>query len=136
MAYKKCKKAFTFTEALMAVAILSIATAGVVLPFAAGASVQNEGARHTLACLLASERIEKIKNTEYDDIVSNFQGTEAAGSLTAPDGSTFTGMKYQYLSRTTNCTNAYVAGNPALLIEVTVAYKSKPLVTLQTLVCQ
>ena len=72
----KCKnrKGFTLVEAMMAMVVLSIAASGVLLPFAAGASAQMEGARRTLATKLASDMLEKVVSTDYDNIAMVYAG--------------------------------------------------------------
>ena len=51
---------FTMIEATIAMVILAIAAAGILLPFANAAAVQEEASRQTLAANLASELMEKV----------------------------------------------------------------------------
>ncbi|MDD5135632.1 MAG: type II secretion system protein [Phycisphaerae bacterium] len=57
---------FTLVEALMALVILSIAAAGLLLPFASSAEVQRQGCNETLAAKLASDLTEQIIATDFD----------------------------------------------------------------------
>lgn len=61
-------RGFTLAEAIMATIVLGIAATGVLLPFASGAKVRAEGVRMTMAANLASDLIEKIINTSFDEI--------------------------------------------------------------------
>ena len=51
----KNRKGFSLAEAMMATVVLSIAAAGVLLPFTSGARVRAEGMRRTLGAKLASD---------------------------------------------------------------------------------
>ena len=65
-------KAFTLMEAMMALVILTIASAGLLLPFASSAAVQEEGTRRTLAAKLGCGLMEKIISTDYDSIIATY----------------------------------------------------------------
>ena len=82
---KKCKnrKGFTLAEALLAVVLLSIAAAGVLLPFTGGAVVRAEGTQRTLAAKLASDLMEEIISENFDVIVSRYNFLEAKGQIKA-----------------------------------------------------
>ena len=54
----------------MATVALSIAAAGVLLPFASGARVRAEGMNRTLGAKLASELMEEIVSTPFDRIMA------------------------------------------------------------------
>ncbi|MBN1816616.1 MAG: prepilin-type N-terminal cleavage/methylation domain-containing protein [Sedimentisphaerales bacterium] len=82
MKSRRNNKAFTLIEAMIAVSILAAAAAGILLPFAAGASVQMEGARRTLAAKLASDLLEEIIATEYAQIYFTWNGySEVQGQV-------------------------------------------------------
>ena len=66
-------KGFTLAEALMAMVILSIAAIGIVQPFSAGAAVQIEGWHRSLTAKLASDLLEEIVNTDYDEIITEVE---------------------------------------------------------------
>ena len=100
---------FTLAEALMAVAILAFAVAGVLLPFTSAQAVRAEGVRRTLAAELASDLMEKIIRTPFDRIVDNFDGySETEGQLKDAAGRTLASPNYAYFSREANCEYVYV----------------------------
>ena len=65
----KNQKGFSLAEAMIATVVLGIAAAGVLLPFTSGATVRAEGMRRTLAAKLASDLMEEIIGTEFDQII-------------------------------------------------------------------
>jgi hypothetical protein len=79
--------------------LLGIAAAGVLLPYASGASVQAEGVHRTLAALLANDLIEQIAATPFDSIVATYNYTESQGSLQDSSGTTLTDSMYANFSR-------------------------------------
>ncbi len=109
---KKCKnrKGFTLAEALMAVVLLSIAAAGVLLPFTSGAVVRAEGAQRTLAAKLASDLMEKVINTDFSVIVGLYNYTEAKGAISKEDGigGVFTSAHYSDFSRSVSSSYVYM----------------------------
>ena len=106
---KALKKGLTLTEALMAVVILGIATAGVVLPFAGGAAVQAEGKNRTLAAKLAMDLMERIVKMPFDSIVSTYNGyTEPKGQIKDADGLVINDPIYGNFARTSSCEYVYV----------------------------
>ncbi|MBN2457037.1 MAG: hypothetical protein JXB29_10980 [Sedimentisphaerales bacterium] len=118
-------KGFSLAEALMATVVLSMAAAGVLLPFASGASVRAEGVRRTLSARLASDLIEEIITTPFDNIVSTYDGyTEAKGQVKDLQGIVFSDSSYANFSRDAACTYVYVPQEtgdmPAEYITVTV----------------
>jgi len=89
-------RGFTLAEAMMAMVVLGIAAAGVLLPFAGGAKVRAEGMRGTLAANLASDLMEEIVNTDYNQIIDKYG--------TYPDTmAEFTDPMYANFSRGANC---------------------------------
>ncbi len=68
----KNRKGFTLAEALLAVVLLSMAAAGVLLPFTSGAAVRAEGMRRTLAAKLATDLTEQIISIEFDQIIGEY----------------------------------------------------------------
>ncbi len=134
-------KAFTLTEAMMAVVILAIAAAGLLLPFTSGAAMQAEGSRLTLAAKLASDLMEQIINTSFDDVVSSFNGySESQGQVKDSGGSVFTGSLYSKFSRDSSCSYVYFpiedmrASPKFILATVSVYYKSDEIVKINRLI--
>jgi hypothetical protein len=110
----------------MALVILSIVAAGLILPFAAGATVQQEGNKRTLASKLACDLMEKIVNTNFDDIVSEYNGySESQGQVEDASGQVFTDVIYSKFSRQAACQYVYVPQQAAFgtqtFISVTVS---------------
>ena len=93
----------------MAVVVLGIAAAGVLLPFTSGAAVRAEGMRRTLGARLASDLMEKIINTPFDQIVSSYDGyAEPQGQVEDAGGTVFTDSNYANFSRDVSCAYVYV----------------------------
>jgi len=67
------RKGFSLAEAVIATVVLGIAAAGVLLPFTSGVSVRAEGARRTLGAKLASDLMEEIIKTPFDDIKTTYE---------------------------------------------------------------
>ncbi len=134
-------KAFTLTEAIMAIAILAMAAAGLLLPFAGGAALQAEGARLTLAAKLASDLMEQIINTPFDEVVSSFNGySESQGQVKDSGGSVFTGSLYSKFSRDSSCSYVYFPNEDTrvsskfILATVSVYYESDEIVKINRLI--
>jgi type II secretory pathway pseudopilin PulG len=87
---------FTLAEAIMATVVLGIAAAGVLLPFSSGARVRTEGVRMTLAVKLASDLMEEIVNTDFNQIITKY------GTYT-DTMSEFTDPMYANFSRGASC---------------------------------
>ena len=84
-------KGFSLAEAMMATVVLSIAAAGVLLPFTGGAAVRAEGRRSTLASKLAADLVEQIIRTDFEQIVTAYDGyAEAQGHVKDAGGVVFT----------------------------------------------
>ena len=79
----KNREGFTLAEALLAVVLLSMAAAGVLLPFAGGAVVRAEGSQRTLAAKVASDLMEEIISEDFDVIVGRYNFFEAEGQMKA-----------------------------------------------------
>ena len=104
------RSGFTLAEAMLAVVILGIASAGVLVPFTSGVSVRAEGMRRTLGGKLCSDMIEQILVEPFDDIVGDYDGySEAEGQIKDATGTVFTDSRYARLSRTVSCDYVYVA---------------------------
>jgi len=136
-------KGFSLAEAMMATVVLGIAAAGVLLPFTSGAAVRAEGMRRTLAAKLASDLVEEIMQTAFDDIVASYNGyTEGQGHIKDASGVEFSDPHYVRLSRNASCEYVYMpeesrAASPGfILITVTVYYDGKELASVKRLVSE
>jgi len=134
-------RGFTLAEALMAVVILGIAAAGVLLPFSSGAMVQAEGVRRTIAAKMASDLMEEIVQTPFEDIVSTYDGyAEPQGQMKDAGGTVFSEATYANYSRVVSCQEVYVpqesGTTEAALIqaEVRVYYSGKPVAVINRLI--
>jgi len=137
------RRGFTLAEAMMAVVVLSIAAAGVLLPFSSGAAVRAEGVRRTLSARLAGDLIEKVVNTPFDQIVTLYDGySEPQGQIKDADGTVFTDSNYANFSRNVSCEYVYVpqeSGTTApkfILITVQVQYNGKQMANINRLVSE
>jgi hypothetical protein len=93
--------------------ILGMAAAGVLLPFADGASVQAEGLHRSMAAGLANDLLERIVSTPFDQVTAapplGWHGyTEAQGQIKDASGTTFTDPIYANYSRDVSCHYIYV----------------------------
>ena len=132
---------FTLAEAMMAVVVLSVATAGVLLPFSSGAAVRAEGMRRTLAAGLAGDLLEQIANTPFDEIVTDFDGyTESQGQVKDSAGDVFLDPHYANYSRDASCSYVYVpqesgtAESVFIQATVQVYYSGRPIAVINKLI--
>jgi prepilin-type N-terminal cleavage/methylation domain-containing protein len=103
------RKGFSLAEAMVATVVLGIAAAGVLLPFTTGAKVRAEGTRRTLAAKLASDLMEEIVNTPFDQVVGQYNGhTEIQGEVKDANGVVFSDLNYANFSRDASCAYVYV----------------------------
>jgi len=137
------RRGFTLAEALMAVVVLSIAAAGVLLPFSSGARVRAEGVHRTLGGKLASDLMEQIVNTSFDQIVASYNGySEPQGQVKDADGVMFTDASYANYSRDASCGYVYVpqesgADDPIFIrATVRVYYSGRTVATVNRLISQ
>ncbi len=133
---------FTLVEAVLAMVVLSMAAAGVLLPFADGASVQSEGAHKSLAAGLANDLLERIIGTPFNDLTAWNGYTEAQGQLKDASGTTITDPIYANYSRDVSCYYVYVpqqggmaAPNFALAF-VRVYYRGQEIAAVHRLISQ
>ncbi|MBN2137279.1 MAG: prepilin-type N-terminal cleavage/methylation domain-containing protein [Sedimentisphaerales bacterium] len=136
-------KGFSLAEAMIATVVLSIAAAGVLLPFTSGAAVRAEGTRRTLAAKLAADLVEQILQTPFDQIVTNYDGyAEAQGNVTDAGGTVFSDSNYAKFSRTASCEYVYmpqesgVAAARFVLVTVRVCYGGNEIAAASRLVSQ
>jgi prepilin-type N-terminal cleavage/methylation domain-containing protein len=102
----KCKlvRGFTLIEALIALVILGIAAAGLILPFASSAAVQEQGCSQTIAAKLACDLVEQIIAADFNQIVPTYNGySEPQGQVKNAAGANFTGSMYADFSREAVC---------------------------------
>jgi prepilin-type N-terminal cleavage/methylation domain-containing protein len=130
---------FTLVEATIALVILGMAAAGVLLPFASGASVQAEGLRVTLGAKLANDLLERIVATPASQIVAAWHGyAEAQGQVKDAGGAVFADPMYANFSRSVTCQDAQVAqqslASNFILVTVQVRYEGREIATLRRLI--
>jgi prepilin-type N-terminal cleavage/methylation domain-containing protein len=135
------KRGFTLIEAMLAVVVLAVAAAGVLLPFASGATIQADGIHKTLAGKLAGDLLEKIASRPFGEIIPNWNGyTEARGQVKDSAGSTYTDPVYAKFSRRATCELMQWPGSSLpkvfILVTVRVSYGDSELVCLTRLVSQ
>lgn len=100
---------FTLIEAMIALVILSIAAAGFILPFASSAAVEQQGYSRTLAVKLAGDLMEEIINTDFEQVVSVYDGySEQKGQVKNAAGGIFTDPMYADFSREAVCEYVYM----------------------------
>lgn len=158
------RNGFTLAEAIIAIVILGIATAGVLLPFTNGAVTQAEGVNRTLAAKLARDMMEQILlrpfhdpdgssyyyqlgpdsgETTMDlfDNIDDFHGyTEAQGQVKDALGSVFSDSKYAKFSRDVICEYVTVpqekgVGTPKFIrVTVRVYYSGNKIAAINRLV--
>ena len=122
-------RGFTLAEAMLATVVLGIAAAGILIPFTSGATIQAEGLHRTLGVKLASDLMQEIVNTPFNQIVANYGAySEAEGQVKDANGVVFTDPNYARFSRNSVCSNVYVpqeSGTTAskfILVTVRVSY--------------
>lgn len=127
----------------MATVVLGIAAAGVLLPFTSGAAVRAEGMRRTLGAKLASDLMEEIVNTPFEQIAAGYDGySEPQGQIKDAGGAVFTDSYYARFSRDSSCDYVYVpqesgAGiSKYIRITVRVYYNGKEIAVINRLVSE
>jgi len=145
-AYKRHRShdsGFTLAEATLAMVVLSMAAAGVLLPFADGASVQAEGLHRSLAAGLANDLLERIIDTPFNDVVATWHGCkEDQGQVKDASGTTFTDPIYANYSRDVSCYYVYVPQQGGLvaanfvLASVRVHYRGQEIAAVHRLISQ
>jgi type II secretory pathway pseudopilin PulG len=139
----KNAKAFTLAEAMMATVVLGIAATGVLIPFTSGAAVRVEGMRRTLGAKLASDLMQEIVNTPFNQIVAGYGAfSEAQGQVKDAGGVIFTDSNYAMFSRDSMCDYVYVPQESAtgvakfILVAVRVYYSGKEIAIINRLVSE
>ena len=135
------RKGFSLAEAMMATVVLGIAAAGVLLPFSSGAAIQAEGKYRTLAAKLASDLMEQIIQTEFEQIVDGYNGyTESKGQIRDANGVIFTDSGYANFSRDASCAYVYmpqesgIGTSKFILADVRVYYSGNEIASINRLV--
>ncbi|MHC4558901.1 MAG: type IV pilus modification PilV family protein [Planctomycetota bacterium] len=141
--YNTRRRGFTLAEAMMATVVLGIAAAGVLLPFTSGATVQAEGMRRTLGAKLASDLLQEIVNTPFNQIIAGYGSySEAEGQVKNAGGVVFTDSNYARLSRNSICNYVYVPQESGtgvskfILVTVRVFYSGKEIAIISRLVSE
>jgi prepilin-type N-terminal cleavage/methylation domain-containing protein len=136
-------KGFSLAEVMMVTVVLSIAAAGVLLPFTSGEAVRVEGARRTLAAKLAGDLVEQILTAPFDGIVADYDGyVEMQGGVKDVSGTVFSDSNYGKFSRAASCQYVYMpqeswAANPQfILVTVKVYYSGREIASLNRLVAK
>lgn len=139
----KDRRGFTLIEATLAMVLLGVAAAGVLLPFAGGASAQADGSHRTVAALLANDQIERIVSTPFAQLVPQYNYTEAKGQVRDASGTVYTNPMYANFSRQTTCQEVRVPPQddtdvPAnfILATVAVSYEGQEQATIRRLISQ
>lgn len=139
----KNAKAFTLAEAMIATVVLGIAATGVLLPFTSGAAVRAEGMRRTLSAKLASDLMQEIVNTPFNQIVAGYGAfSEAQGQVKDAGGVVFTDSNYAMFSRDSICDYVYVPQESGtgvtkfILVTVRVYYSGREIAIINRLVSE
>ncbi|MFC1633894.1 prepilin-type N-terminal cleavage/methylation domain-containing protein [Planctomycetota bacterium] len=133
---------FTLAEAMMAIVVLGIASAGLMLPFSSGARLRSEGMHRTLGAKLASHLMEQILHTPFDQIMDYDGYTEPEGQVKNAAGETFSDLNYAKFSRETSCNYVYVSQESGttepvfIRVTVRVSWNGDKVATINRLVSQ
>jgi type II secretory pathway pseudopilin PulG len=132
----KNREGFTLAEAVIATVVLGIAAAGVLLPFTSGVSVRAEGERRTLAAKLASDLMEEIIKTPFDEIKTTYEAySEPQGQVKDANGVVFSDPAYANFSR--GASYNYNASQPYfIIVTVLVKYNGNEIVRLSRLISE
>jgi hypothetical protein len=134
---RKNQGGFSLAEAMMATVVLSIAAAGVLLPFTSGAQLRAEGMRRTLGVKLAGDLMEWFINTPFDDIVADGGGyvDEPQGQIRNVSGVLFSDSDPAYANFSRGANYAYDASQPFfIIVTVWVKYNGNEIASLSRLI--
>jgi prepilin-type N-terminal cleavage/methylation domain-containing protein len=141
LTFNKKEDGFTLTEAILAMVILGISSVIVLLPFSTGAAIHAEGVHRTLAANLASELMEKVTNTAFEQVVTTFDGySEPEGGLRDCHGQLYNSSNYENFSRNVSCNYVYVPQESGdkesnyILVLVRVYYQGGEIATIHKLI--
>lgn len=126
----------------MAMVVLAIAASGILMSFAAAASIQAEAQRQVIASRLAADLLEEIAAMNYADIRSNYVGktiSESAGSLKDSTGAAINvAQNPDYIGLGRSVTGwldtTTVSGVNLIGLRVEVQYRDKPVAAVSTLI--
>ena len=134
-------RGFTLAEAMIATVVLGIAATGVLLPFTSGTAVRAEGMRRTLSAKLASDLMQEIVNTPFNQIIAGYGAfSELQGQVKDAGGVVFTDSNYTMFSRDAICDYVYVPQESGtgvakfILVTVRVYYSGKEIAIINRLV--
>ncbi len=134
-------RGFSLAEAMIATVVLSMAAAGILLPFSGGAAVRAEGMRSTLGSKLAADLMEQIISSDFDQIVAAYGAySEVEGHVKDAGGVEFSDSSYANFSRGASCEYVYmaqesgVAESRFILITVEVYYSGREIASAKRLV--
>lgn len=140
----KKNRGLSLAEAMLATLLLGIATAGLLLPFSTGASIQAEGNKRTLAAKLGSDLMEEVISTPFNSIVGTYNGyAEVKGEVMGTRKAELLSKVdtiYDNFNRTVNCGYVYMpqqtGSEPPIFIRATVKvyYDSSEIVSLSRLI--
>ncbi|MFC1738949.1 hypothetical protein ACFL1G_07880 [Planctomycetota bacterium] len=132
---------FSLAEAMLAVVILGMAASVVLLPFATSAAIQAEGRNRTLSAILASDLVEIITTTSFDEIIDAYDGYyEMQGQMKDVSGAVFTDSNYANFSRNVTCEYVRVSQESEekqakfILVTVRVYYKGSEIAIMNKLI--
>ncbi len=111
----KIAKGFTLAESMIAMTILAVATAGVILPFAGGSAIHSDTAKRTIAARLAADLLEEITNSDFGNIIANYNYIESPGSIKDATGAPITNPDAANFAREAVCQAASVVGGAPLI---------------------
>jgi Tfp pilus assembly protein PilV len=126
----KNREGFTLAEAVIATVVLGIAAAGVLLPFTSGAAVRAEGMHRTLAAKLASDLIEQVINTPFNEIQTSYDEPQGQIRDAAENLLKDTDPSYANFSRTATCERS----DYFILVTVKVYYSGKQIAIINRLI--
>ena len=131
----KIAKGFTLAESMIAMTILAVATAGVILPFAGGSAIRSDIAKRTVAARLAADLLEEITNSDFEDIIINYDGFfQGPGGITDASGAVVTNPESANFYRVSSCQPAVVAGENLVWATVYIYENGTEVLKLSTLI--
>ena len=131
----KIAKGFTLAESMIAMTILAVATAGVILPFAGGSAIRSDIAKRTVAARLAADLLEEITNSDFDNIIMNYDGFfQSPGGITDAAGAVVTNPESANFYRVASCQPAVVAGEDLVWATVYIYENGAEFLKLSTLI--
>lgn len=134
------RRGFSLAEAMIAALVLGAAVSGVIIPFSSGAAVRAEGMHRTLGAKLASDLMEQIINTPFDDVITNYNYIEDQGQVKDAGGVVFGDSNYANFSRQVSSDYVYVpqesgkADSNFILATVSVYYKDREIAIISRLI--